>query len=126
MPVVGTGKSVLLRSIIGLCCEMYGREHVGVTAATGIASINIGGCTLHSWAGIGLGKGDPLTLAKRLIGHDNHLKKRAPVDQNNVPVDKKSSTIDRWKSVRALIIDESTLILKWAVESSTQADRQSP
>lgn len=87
---------------------MYGRDHVGVTAATGIASINIGGCTLHSWAGIGLGKGDPLEIAERLIGHDNYLKKRAPVDQNNLPVDKQSFTTDRWKSARALIVDEST------------------
>ena len=28
----------------------------GVTASTGLASVNIGGCTIHSWAGIGLGQ----------------------------------------------------------------------
>lgn len=106
---IGTGKSVLLRSIISLCYEMYGRDHVGVTAATGIASINIGGCTLHSWAGIGLGKGNPLGMAKRLIGHDANLKKRAPAEQNNLPVDKQTLTTDRWKNARALIIDESML-----------------
>lgn len=90
---------------------MYGRDHVGVTAATGIASINIGGCTLHSWAGIGLGKGDPLAIARRLIGHDNYLKKRAPEERNNLPVDKQSFTTDRWKNARALIIDESKRVV---------------
>ncbi|KAH9919136.1 uncharacterized protein B0H18DRAFT_882181, partial [Fomitopsis serialis] len=64
---------------------------VGVTAATGIASINIGGCTLHSWAGIGLGKGDPVAE-----------------DRNNLPVDENNFTTDRWKQARALIVDEST------------------
>lgn len=81
---------------------------VGVTAATGIASINIGGCTLHSWAGIGLGKGDPLKIVARLIGHDNYLKKRAAEDKNNLPVDDDTFTTDRWKRTKVLIIDEST------------------
>lgn len=98
---------MLLREIISLCRQKYGRDPVGVTAATGIASINIGGCTLHSWAGIGLGKGDPQGIARRLIGHDNYLKKRAPAEQNNVPVNKQTFTTDRWKSAHALIIDES-------------------
>jgi ATP-dependent DNA helicase PIF1 len=30
---------------------------VGITALTGCAAINIGGATIHSWAGIGLGEG---------------------------------------------------------------------
>jgi ATP-dependent DNA helicase PIF1 len=50
----GTGKSVLLREIIKWCHDQG--KTVAVTAATGIASVNIGGSTLHSWAGIGLGK----------------------------------------------------------------------
>ncbi|ORY32230.1 hypothetical protein BCR39DRAFT_42421 [Naematelia encephala] len=30
--------------------------HLAITASTGMAAVNIGGCTLHSWAGIGLGQ----------------------------------------------------------------------
>ncbi|CDO75871.1 hypothetical protein BN946_scf184672.g4 [Trametes cinnabarina] len=63
----GTGKSVLLREIIKL---RGGRpsSRLGVTASTGIASVNIGGCTLHSWAGIGLGKEDKDALVGKILG----------------------------------------------------------
>lgn len=50
----GTGKSVLLRAIIELLRCKTGE--VAITAPTGIAGMNIGGSTIHSWAGIGLGK----------------------------------------------------------------------
>lgn len=47
----GTGKSFLL--------QYLRRNYLGaglhITASTGIAAINIGGQTLHSWSGIGLG-----------------------------------------------------------------------
>lgn len=53
----GTGKSVLLREIISrLKLKWKIRpEAVAVTAATGIAACHVGGTTLHSWAGIGIG-----------------------------------------------------------------------
>ncbi|ONH69630.1 ATP-dependent DNA helicase PIF1 [Cyberlindnera fabianii] len=44
----GTGKSVLLRSIIKRLKTMYRPGEVAVTASTGIAACNIGGVTLHS------------------------------------------------------------------------------
>lgn len=54
----GTGKSVLMREIIKKLREKYRREpdRVAVTASTGLAACNIEGVTLHSFAGIGLGK----------------------------------------------------------------------
>lgn len=55
----GVGKSVLTRAIIKALKAKYGPQDkyaVGVTATTGIAAINIAGCTLHSWAGCGLAK----------------------------------------------------------------------
>ncbi|KAI0793365.1 PIF1-like helicase-domain-containing protein [Abortiporus biennis] len=61
----GTGKSVLLRKIIEDCREK--RIEFAVTASTGIAAVNIGGCTLHSWAGIGLGKEDKEELVCNFI-----------------------------------------------------------
>jgi ATP-dependent exoDNAse (exonuclease V) alpha subunit len=43
----GTGKSFLLKMIK----DHF--PHVHITASTGVASVNIGGVTIHSWAGIG-------------------------------------------------------------------------
>lgn len=53
----GTGKSVLLREIIIALRKKYETrpDAVAVTASTGIAACNVGGVTLHSFAGIGLG-----------------------------------------------------------------------
>lgn len=45
----GTGKSFLLKMI---------KDHfpnIHVTASTGVAAVNVGGVTIHSWAGIGKG-----------------------------------------------------------------------
>jgi hypothetical protein len=55
--LAGTGKSVLLREIIKGLREKYRArpDAVAVTASTGIAACNVGGTTLHSFAGIGLG-----------------------------------------------------------------------
>lgn len=47
--ISGTGKSVLLREIISSLRSRGVR--VEVTASTGIAAVNIGGRTLHSFAG---------------------------------------------------------------------------
>ncbi|KAH9891032.1 PIF1-like helicase-domain-containing protein [Cubamyces lactineus] len=90
----GTGKSVLLREIIKL---RGGRPSVrlGVTASTGIASVNIGGCTLHSWAGIGLGKEDQDTLVGKILG-----------------IASRDKVLDRWRLCQTLIIDESELFDK--------------
>ena len=55
----------------------------------GIASVAIGGTTLHSWAGIGLGKG--------------------PVDELRWKVAGKPDARERWKNTAVLVIDESML-----------------
>ncbi|KAF8306376.1 hypothetical protein DL93DRAFT_224980 [Clavulina sp. PMI_390] len=62
----GTGKSVLLREIIS---QLRARgTQVAVTASTGIASINVGGSTIHSFAGCGLAKGSKEELGKSVMG----------------------------------------------------------
>ncbi|TBU47339.1 PIF1-like helicase-domain-containing protein [Dichomitus squalens] len=95
----GTGKSVLLREIIRAKGGRPGK-FLGITASTGIASVNIGGCTLHSWAGIGLGKEDKDALVGKIYG----IAKKAPEET------RKSKIIDRWRNVRTLIIDESACL----------------
>jgi ATP-dependent DNA helicase PIF1 len=88
----GTGKSVLMRAIIQDLKKKYARdpERVAVTASTGLAACNIGGMTLHSFAGIGLGKEDANTLVKKI--------RRNP----------KAKT--RWLKTKTLIIDEVSML----------------
>jgi ATP-dependent DNA helicase PIF1 len=88
----GTGKSVLMRAIIAELRKKYVREsdRVAVTASTGLAACNIGGVTLHSFGGIGLGKEDIPTLVKK-------IKKNA-----------KAKT--RWLKTKILIIDEISMV----------------
>ncbi|KAJ7066372.1 PIF1-like helicase-domain-containing protein [Mycena amicta] len=84
----GTGKSVLLREIIKVLKKKHSRSQdaVAITASTGIAACNIGGVTIHSFAGIGLG----VEEAEKLC--------------DKIRKNKKSST--RWNRTKVLIIDE--------------------
>ncbi|KAF8832674.1 hypothetical protein HHX47_DHR1001745 [Lentinula edodes] len=84
----GTGKSVLLREIIKVLRSR--KLEVAVTASTGIAGINIKGSTVHSWAGIGLGKEKAAILASR-IANSTHARLS-------------------WTETDVLIIDEISMI----------------
>ncbi|CUS20186.1 LAQU0S01e00936g1_1 [Lachancea quebecensis] len=86
----GTGKSVLLRVLIKTLRRMYGPGSVAVTASTGLAACNIGGITVHSFAGFGLGNGDSKMLLKKVRRSKKHVK--------------------RWTSIKALVIDEVSMI----------------
>ncbi|TFK57657.1 hypothetical protein OE88DRAFT_159450 [Heliocybe sulcata] len=102
----GTGKSVLLREIIRSCKRQGMRigKQLAVTAATGIASVNIGGKTLHSWAGIGLGREEPEVLLKN---RSSPLTYRS---QDGKPKPYPSYPAWRWKKVQTLIVDEISMI----------------
>lgn len=80
---------MLLREIIQCLRRKHTKsaDAVAITASTGIAACNIGGVTLHSFSGVGLGMDTPEHLATR-------IKKN-----------KKAST--RWLRTKVLIIDES-------------------
>ncbi|GJE87829.1 ATP-dependent DNA helicase PIF1 [Phanerochaete sordida] len=84
----GTGKSLVQRFII----NWLEQEKIpyAVTASTGIASVNIGGSTLHSWAGIEHGKEDPEKLLRK--------------------VSRNSRAVKNWQTVKVLIIDEISMI----------------
>ncbi|OAA60504.1 mitochondrial DNA helicase [Niveomyces insectorum RCEF 264] len=88
----GTGKSVLMRAIIRELQKKYAKdpEKLGVTASTGLAACNIGGMTLHSFAGIGLGKEDAQTLIKKI--------RRNPKAKA------------RWLKTKTLVIDEISMV----------------
>lgn len=86
----GVGKSVLTRAIIKALRQKYPLEsEVAVTATTGIAATNIGGCTLHSWAGLGLAK----MSVDKLYFSLTRSKSKADV-------------VQRWVQCKALVIDE--------------------
>lgn len=63
---------------------------VSVTASTGIAACNIGGTTLHSFAGIGLGREKVDVLLQRVMANNKVQR--------------------RWHVTKVLIIDELSLI----------------
>ncbi|CAG8435469.1 9992_t:CDS:10 [Funneliformis mosseae] len=88
----GTGKSVLLRSIISGIRRKYGKSSVAVTAMTGIAAINIGGQTLHSFAG--------LTPQSNLLNIESLIKK----------INRSHRIVRRWKKIKALVIDEISML----------------
>lgn len=88
----GTGKSVLMRAIITELRKKYGREpdRIAVTASTGLAACNIGGVTLHSFGGIGLGKEDVPALVKKIR--------------------RNQKAKNRWIRTKILIIDEISMV----------------
>ena len=102
----GTGKSVLMRAIIDELRTKYAHqpERVAVTASTGFAACNIGGITLHSFSGIGLGKEDAATLVKKV--------RRNPVAKQ------------RWLKTKVLIIDEVSMVDGDLFDKLSQIGRQ--
>ena len=84
----GTGKSVLLREIIKSLRKKFRKvdDAVAITASTGIAACNVGGVTLHSFGGIGLGIESAEHLANKIRGN--------------------AKARTRWLRTQVLIIDE--------------------
>lgn len=88
----GTGKSVLMREIIAKLRNKYRKEpdRIAVTASTGLAACNIGGVTLHSFAGIGLGKEPVPELVKK--------------------IKKNQKARNRWLRTKVLVVDEVSMV----------------
>lgn len=85
----GTGKSVTLKKIIEYCKE--NDLLIGVTATTGSAALLIGGKTIQSYLGIGLGKESALEIF-------NYAKYRL------------SHIVKKLKLLKVLIIDEISMM----------------
>ena len=88
----GTGKSVLLREIIKNLRIQHKTQpdRVAVTASTGLAACNVSGVTLHSFAGIGLGKEEVPELVKK--------------------IKRNQKAKSRWLRTKILIIDEISMV----------------
>ena len=85
----GTGKSVVIKEIIKHC--KTNNINFGVTATTGNAAILIGGKTIHSFLGIGIGN----KTAKELYYYNRRIRK---------------NMINKLKELKVLIIDEISLM----------------
>lgn len=86
----GTGKSFLIKQIIEYFVTKDGPESLAVTASTGRAAFSIGGTTLHSFAGIGLGREDSKTLINKAMFN--------------------KKVTHRWNITKTLIIDEISML----------------
>jgi len=60
----GAGKTFVLNQFIKLA--KHEGMHVSVTATTGLAGTHLGGTTIHSWAGIGVGDSLPSGFAEHM------------------------------------------------------------
>jgi ATP-dependent DNA helicase PIF1 len=87
----GTGKSFLLKTMYEMIPDRTGK-HVAVTALTGCAALLIGrfAKTLHSWAGIGLGRESAAVLA--------------------ATIRRSGKALRRWLGTDILIIDEVSMM----------------
>ncbi len=84
----GVGKSYIVNLL-----SKFLRENgmsMAKTASTGVAAFNIGGQTLHSWMGIGLGEEDVKTLIEK--------------------VRKSKKAVERIKAAKVLLIDEISMV----------------
>ncbi|SSD61583.1 related to ATP-dependent helicase RRM3 [Saccharomycodes ludwigii] len=86
----GTGKSVVLRTVIEKLKSIYGRDAIAITASTGLAAVNIGGITINKFCGFGIGKGSNEKLASMVKNNRN--------------------SIERWNRTKVLVIDEISMI----------------
>ncbi len=98
----GSGKSYLLNYLK----RNYSHLGLAITASTGIAAVNIGGSTIHSWAGIGLAN--------------------MPIGQivENLFSSKMSRVRRRIKQAKALAIDEISMISAELLDLLDQVLRQ--
>jgi ATP-dependent DNA helicase PIF1 len=98
----GTGKSYIINEYVKWCITQ-GRN-CSITSTTGISACLIGGITLHSWAGVGLGEG---TVDKLL---------------NKVKKSKRAKK--RWEETDTLIVDEVSLLSPELFEKLEHIGRQ--
>lgn len=123
--IIGTGKSVLLREIIKVLRKKYitATDAVAITASTGeltkilrvlsmmmihyiigIAACNIGGVTIHSFAGIGLGIESAEQLATK--------------------IKRNKKAMSRWLRTKALIIDEGRTLRNTSIYAPSYLSMQ--
>jgi len=84
----GVGKSFLISNLLGFLEQ--NNLTVAKTSSTGVSAFNIGGQTLHSWMGVGLGEEDVYSLVEK--------------------IKKSKKALSRITAVKILLIDEISMI----------------
>lgn len=97
----GCGKSFLLNFLK----KEYTKSGLAVTASTGIAAVNIGGSTIHSWSGIGLGN----LPAEKII--ENIFSAKFTKLRNKI-LQTKSLAIDEISMISSQTLDLIDIVLK--------------
>ena len=85
----GTGKSVVIQKFMN-DQKKYKRKEIGLTSTTGASALIIGGSTVHSFLGIGLGDGEIEDLERRIAS--------------------RKYVTERWRAIKVLIIDEVSML----------------
>lgn len=98
----GTGKSYLLKFII----NRLPPESTFVTASTGIAACNIGGITLHMFAGIPANWLTSEAVSSSGNTSSGKLKTKEIVER----LTKNEAKVRRWRQCKCLIIDEISMV----------------
>lgn len=93
--LAGSGKSTMIVEIQKLFQSK--RKLFNLTAPTGVAAVNIGGVTIHSFAGVGCGDGSKEDCYKRVL--------------------KNPKAIARWQDCSALVIDEISMLSPFLLPS---------
>lgn len=83
----GVGKSQLIKTFID---RYKDTKIMGITSTTGISALIFGGTTLHSFLGIGLGKGSVKDISEKIFN--------------------RSYLYKRWNEIEILIIDEISML----------------
>jgi ATP-dependent DNA helicase PIF1 len=81
----GTGKSTVLKALRTHFAEAYLR--LAVCGSTGIAAVNVGGLTLHTWAGLGMGDGTAKAIANRIMHGENRRPLENIIGTNHLAID---------------------------------------
>jgi len=112
----GTGKSYLLKYLVqeikkrqlenhpSLTSDELSKKTFGVVAPTGVAAVNVGGTTLHSYFGIGLGNGSVQSLLKKVRKTKGAAKR---IDETDL-----------------LIIDECSMLSSFLLETLDSVARE--
>lgn len=96
----GVGKSFVVEEFYIWAQEMY-PDRVYKTATTGIAALNIGGKTVHSWAGVGLCQGSVNDLLEHMF----------------------FQTKKKWQRTKVLIIDEISMMAPEMLDKLSEIGR---
>jgi ATP-dependent DNA helicase PIF1 len=88
----GTGKTFLINHFRSLMRSKEPFKNIAITSTTGVSAILIGGSTLHSYLGIGLGDGTVQELTNKILFSGRGMKAEV------------------WRKLNTLVIDEVSML----------------